>query len=95
MTNAFKQVTQLALGVAFVALAAQTAEAGTKPCPSCGAGKRPAGQVVPPNLKFPLPNGGTFTFDGNIVGHPHVGHPPGIPDGGFRLVTNRGRQPRP
>ena len=95
MTKAFKQVTQFALGVALVALAAQGAEAGTKPCPSCGSGKRPAGQVRPPSLKFPLPNGGTFTFDGNVVGNPHIGHPPAIPTGGFRLVTNRGRQPRP
>lgn len=99
MANIFSKTVQMSLGLALVVFVAQAAEAGTKPCPSCGAGSRPNKNPVTgapntrPTLSFPLPNGGTFTLPGRTV---VSSAPPttGGPAVGPNIVTSRTRLPR-
>ena len=62
MVKILKNTVGVSVGLTLLALTAHVAQAGTKPCPSCGGGSRPAGQTPPPNFVVPLPNGGTFVF---------------------------------
>lgn len=98
MANIFSKTVQMSLGLALVVFAAQAAEAGTKPCPSCGAGTRPT--TTPggtpntrPTLSFPLPGGGTFTLPGRTTvssASPSTGGPVIGPN----VTTSRTRLPR-
>lgn len=99
MANIFSKTVQMSLGLALVVFVAQAAEAGTKPCPSCGAGTRPVtGPGGAPNRRptavFTLPNGSTFTLPGRPAST-SAAAATGGPALGPNVVTGRTRLTRP
>lgn len=103
MANIFSKTVQMSLGLALVVFVAQAAEAGTKPCPSCGAGTRPStGPGGVPNTRpttvFTLPNGSTFTLPGRpasaSAASTSAARATGGPVLGPSVVSNRTRMPR-
>ena len=104
MANIFSKTVQMSLGLALVVFVAQAAEAGTKPCPSCGAGTRPStgpggGANIRPTAVFRLPNGSTFTLPGRpastSAASTSAARATGGPVLGASVVTSRTRVTRP
>ena len=58
MTHLFKHTLGASIGLTLLALTAHAAQAGTRPCLSCGSGSRPQSTTPPATFSFPSPTGG-------------------------------------
>ena len=79
MTNFLKHTASVSLGLTLLTFMSHPVQAGTRPCPTCGAGTRP--QTATPPLTFQFPSstvvGGSFTYSPAPIPSP-VPTPPAV-----------------